>query len=289
MPSTQNGVRRLRLAGEQVEVADDGDGEPVLFLHGGVFSDWFTPVAAQPRLARLRRIRMRRAGYLPGVAPTRPLSIADHARLCALLLEAVGLRSAHVCGHSAGALTAIQLALDAPQCVRSLILLEPAPAGDLATPDEMAAIGPLLGPAFGAVAAGDLDTGFDSFLAAVGGPGARELVEQQLGRDGLAVAVQQTVSLSYESQAVADWRFSAADAARIGQPMLLVDGGRSDEAPFAPRTVQALAAMVPEAEVITLPGVTHLMSLQDPAAIADLIAHFIAETGASGGNSATTS
>ena len=37
-------VRRLRVAGEDVEFTDQGDGEPVLLGHGGVFSDWFVPV-----------------------------------------------------------------------------------------------------------------------------------------------------------------------------------------------------------------------------------------------------
>jgi pimeloyl-ACP methyl ester carboxylesterase len=279
MSAIDGAVRRLQLDGEQLEVIDRGDGEPVLLIHGGVFSDWFAPVAASPQLAELRRIRVRRAGFLPEVAPTRPLSFADHARHCVLLLEALGLHSAHVCAHSSGALIALQLALDVPHAVRSLVLLEPAPAGDLCSPAEVKAVGPLLGPAFAAVAAGELDAGFETFLAAVGGPGARELVEAQLGADGLREAVRQAVTLPYEGQALGDWRFTAADAARIDQPMLLVRGGRSEEvAPFAPRTVTALAAMARHSRVVTLPGVTHLMPLQDPAAIADLIRSFVSET-----------
>lgn len=282
-------VRRLKLDGEQVEVDDRDSGEPVLLIHGGVFSDWFAPAAA-PGLAGLRSIRVRRAGYLPGIAPTRPLGIADHARHCALLLDALGISSAHVCGHSVGALIALQLALDAPMVVRSLVLLEPAPAGDLGSLADAEAAGRLLGPAFGAIAAGELDKGFDAFLAATGGPGGRALVEARLGRDGLRAAVRQAVSLTYERQAVAEWRFTAADAARIGRPMLLVQGGRSAEvAPFAPRTVAALAAMAPQARVVTLPGATHLMPLQDPVAIAELIERFVAELAGSPAETPLTS
>lgn len=35
--------------------------------------------------------------------------------------------------------------------------------------------------------------------------------------------------------------------------------------------------MAPHAPVVTLPGVTHLMPLQDPVAIAELIERFVAD------------
>ena len=278
MASTQDPVRRLRVAGEHIEFADQGDGEPVLLVHGGVFSDWFLPVTHASQLGRYRLIRIRRAGFLDGTAPAVPLSFADHARHCALLLDALGLNDAHVCGHSSGALVALQLALDAPTAVRTLTLLEPAPAGDLAEPADGEAIGRLLGPAIGAAAAGDVDTAFDTFLDAVGGPGGRALVERTLGRDGLHLAVGQARTLTGEVHAVTGWRFTSDDARRITQPLLLVQGGRSHQlAPFAPNTVPTLAAMAPHARVVTLPGVTHLMPLQDPDGVAGLLAQFIAE------------
>jgi pimeloyl-ACP methyl ester carboxylesterase len=206
------------------------------------------------------------------------VSFADHARHCALLLDALGLQDAHVCGHSSGALVALQLALDAPTAVRTLTLLEPAPGGDLGEPADGEAIGRLLGPAIAAAAAGDVDTAFDTFLEAVGGSGARALVERTLGVDGLQMAVGQARTLMGEAQAVTGWRFTSDDASRITQPLLLVQGGRSHElAPFAPSTIPTLAAMAPHARVVTLPGVTHLMPLQDPAGVAALLADFIAE------------
>jgi len=282
MASTQDPVRRLRVAGEEIEFADQADGEPILLVHGGVFSDWFLPMTHASQLAGYRLIRVRRAGFLDGTAPAAPLSFADHARHCALLLDALGLKDAHVCGHSSGALVALQLALDVPTAVRTLTLLEPAPAGDLAEPADGEAIGRLIGPAIAAAAAGDVDTAFDTFLETVGGSGGRALVERTLGVEGLQMAVAQARTLTGEVQAVTGWRFTSDDASRITQPLLLVQGGRSHElAPFAPNTIPALAAMAPQARVVTLPGVTHLMPLQDPAGVAGLLADFIAERVAS--------
>jgi pimeloyl-ACP methyl ester carboxylesterase len=87
---------------------------------------------------------------------------------------------------------------------------------------------------------------------------------------------------------VAGWSFTAAEAARIDKPMLLVRGGRSEQAPFAPRTVEALAAMVPHAEVVTVPGVTHLMPLQAPTVIAELIADFVGKVEAAPASAGST-
>ena len=44
----------------------------------------------------------------------------------------VGFDSAHVVGHSLGGVIALQLALDAPQAVRTLALMEPALMGAIA-------------------------------------------------------------------------------------------------------------------------------------------------------------
>ena len=50
--------------------------------------------------------------------------IADHAADAAALLEHLGLRRAHIAGHSSGAAVAAQLTLDHPAVVRTLTLLE---------------------------------------------------------------------------------------------------------------------------------------------------------------------
>ena len=65
---------------------------------------------------RVRRQQPRRAAT----------SIADQAAQLRSLLAQLGLRRVHLVGHSSGALIALQLALDAPQAVQTLTLLEPA-------------------------------------------------------------------------------------------------------------------------------------------------------------------
>ena len=267
-------VRRLEVGGDVIEYEDRGAGEPILLVHGGVFADWFVPVLRSGALDGFRVVRLRRAGYAEGSEPTTPRSFADHARHCGLVLDALGLARAHVCGHSSGALVGLQLALDRPEVVHSLVLLEPAPGGALGGPVDPAAAD-LIGGAMAAWAAGDPTTGVDRFLTAVGRPDYREVLQQALGPEGYARAVRESAAFPPEVAAVWAWPFGPAEAGRLGGPMLIVEGGRTAEvAVFRPDSVARLVALVPHAHVRVLPGVSHLMPLENPAGVGALIADF---------------
>jgi pimeloyl-ACP methyl ester carboxylesterase len=275
MPHTES-IRRFRVGSDWIEYDDSGDGEPILLVHAGVFSDWFAPVAAESALREFRLIRVRRAGYVAGPAPTGHLTLADHARHCAMLLDDLGIGAAHVCGHSSSALIGLQLALDRPELVHSLVLLDPAPGGDLLGPINAPVIPNVVGPAMAAYAGGDVATGFERFMNAVCGPHHRSVMRDVLGADGYDRAVRESAFFPDEVAAVGEWRFGPADAARIGVPTLLVDGERTAEvAAVRPESVTRLAAMMPHADVVVLPGVSHLMPLEDSRGVARLIADFV--------------
>src|SRR5690349_17953707 len=76
---------------------------------------------------------------------------AEQAADARALLRRLGIERAHVVGHSAGGPIALRLALDAPEFVHSLALLEPAlmdvPSGPL--------FAEAVGPAFRIYQAGD--------------------------------------------------------------------------------------------------------------------------------------
>src|SRR4029453_15351211 len=162
-----------------------GAGEAVCLVHAGVFSAWFAPLFEQPALDGFRVIRPVRPGNGRSPAPSDPASIAAHARRCGELLRGLGVTRAHWVGHSSSCCNGLQLALDAPGLVASLILFEPAkPSG---TRREVAASS-YVGPALAAAAQGDVARAFDVFLRGVGGDGYREALRARLGDDGLAEA-----------------------------------------------------------------------------------------------------
>jgi pimeloyl-ACP methyl ester carboxylesterase len=221
-----------------------------------------------------RVIRIRRAGYTSGSSPTEHLSIAGHAEHCAALLDTLGIEQAHVVGHSSSALMAVELAADRPQLVRSLILVEPAPGGSLASPADTEIGQLVLGPALAAAAAGDVSTAFDTFMRIVCAPDYREVLEAGLGPDGLKGAERDSeFFFGDEVAAVLEWSFDQTAAASVRQPVLLIQGGASP--PPVHDVVALLATWLPHIDVKTVDGADHLLPLRDPATLAEITADFI--------------
>lgn len=271
-------LQSLPVDGGHISYTDTGGpGEVLLLVHAGVFGDWFAPLAAEPALAGFRVIRMRRAGYTGGPAPQRPLTVADHAAHCASLLDAVGVEVAHVVAHSSGSVIALQLALDRPDVVSGLVLGEPPMIYTLTAAEDAevlrTVVGPTVGGAIAAAAAGDVPAAFTRFMTLICGSDHRAVLTAALGANGLARAeTESRYFFADEVRAVGGWAFDEAAASRIRRPTLVVQGG--DSAPPVRRVVARLAAMLPTAEVATIDGENHLLPLRSPAALARLVARF---------------
>src|SRR5205814_3414905 len=118
---------RVRVNGIELEVESQGSGEPLLLVHGSIFGDAYAPLLTEPALKdRYRLIHYHRRGFAGSTHPDAPVSIADQAADALAVLQHLGINQAHVAGHSYGGAIALQLTLDAPAAVHSLILLEPA-------------------------------------------------------------------------------------------------------------------------------------------------------------------
>jgi pimeloyl-ACP methyl ester carboxylesterase len=261
-----------------IDYADGGgEGEPILLVHAGVFGAWFAPLAADPTLDGFRVIRMLRAGYASGPAPTGHVTVADHAAHCAVLLDTLGIEQSHIVGHSFGCVIALQLALDRPDLVSSLILSESPLIPCLAAPDDLeflgTAVGPVIGGAVAAAARGDVATAFEQFMAVICGPDYQTVLRAALGPDSLARAEHDSrFFFGDEIGAVQEWRFDERAAAAIRQPALLVQGGASP--PPVHRLVAHLAAMMPDSEVATIDGDDHLLPLRNPATLGRFVGDF---------------
>lgn len=120
-------MERARVNGVELEYELKGSGEPVLLIHGSHIGRSFLPLLAQPSLTKkYRLIRYHRRGFLDSALARGPVSIKDQAADAQALLEHLGAHRAHVVGHSFGGAIALQLAVDAPTYVHSLVLLEAA-------------------------------------------------------------------------------------------------------------------------------------------------------------------
>ena len=118
---------RALLDDVELEYELHGDGEPVLLIHPGIFADWFTPLLREPALiSRYRLVHYHRVGCAGSSRVAGPVSLARQAAHSRFLMQHLGIARAHVVGHSSSGNIALQLALDAPEVVQSLAILEPA-------------------------------------------------------------------------------------------------------------------------------------------------------------------
>ncbi len=158
-------MQSVNVNGVDLEYEVTGAGEPVLLI-SPVIADGFLPLLAEPALAdRYQLIRYHKRGWVGSTHTPPPVSIADHADDAAALLDHLGLRPAHIAGHSSGAAVAAQLALDHPEYVHTLMLLEPS----LISVPSLGAFFTQVEPALEAYASGDHAGALAIFMSAVSG------------------------------------------------------------------------------------------------------------------------
>jgi 2-hydroxy-6-oxonona-2,4-dienedioate hydrolase len=118
--------RVVHTASGPVEVAEAGEGPPVLVVHGAAGGfDMGLRVGADVLREGFRVIAPSRFGYLGTPMPVHATH-DDQADALADLLDALDVRNAAVLAVSAGAQPATRLALRHPERVRALVLITPA-------------------------------------------------------------------------------------------------------------------------------------------------------------------
>lgn len=267
-------MKRAAVDGLELEYELHGSGEPVVLIHWGVGVTWAEPLLHEPALADgYRLLTYHRAGFAGSGRIQGPISMADHAEHCRLLMRHVGIERAHVVGHSSSAVIALQLALDSPDAVQSLVLMESARP---TPPTEAQAdfVRTFVEPAVQRYRTGDKPGAVDTFFRGVFGSDYREALEQGLpGAFDQAVAAADAF-FTQELRALQEWSFTQEDARRVTQPVLAVLGEHT--APTFPERRQLLVSWLPNAEAYDLPDATHLLHAQNPRVMAEGLAGFFA-------------
>ena len=267
-------MERARIDGVELEYELRGSGQPVVLIHWGVGAVWAEPLLDEPALADgYRLLSYHRAGFAGSGRIEGSISMAEHAEHCRLLMRRVGIERAHVVGHSSSAVIALQLALDFPDAVQTLVLMESArPAPRTETQAEF--VRAFVQPAVERYRAGDRTGAVDMWCRGVFGPDYLGPLEQ-----GLPGALEQAVAaadtfFTQELPAVQQWSFTQEDASRVTHPVLAVLGEHS--APTFPERRDLLLAWLPNVEAFELPDATHLLHAQNPRGMAEGLADFFA-------------
>ncbi len=182
-------MERAAVGGLELEYELRGSGDPVVLIHWGVSATWAEPLLDEPALAdRFRLLTYHRAGFGGSSSIDGPVSMADHAEHCRLLMRQLGIERAHIVGHSSSVAVALQLALDAPDAVQTIVSMDaarPSPPTEL----QAAFRREFVEPAVERYRAGDKEGAVDTFFRGVFGPGYRDPLER-----GLPGAFEQAVS-----------------------------------------------------------------------------------------------
>jgi pimeloyl-ACP methyl ester carboxylesterase len=260
------------VGGAELEFEDHGTGAPIVFIHGSLFGDALAPLSAEPNLRdRFRRVLYHRRGYARSTHSNRPLSMAEQAEDCRLLMLQRGVARAHVVGYSYGGAIALQLALDAPDVVESLAVLEP----PLLNVPSAASFFRSMGPAIQSFQSGESSAAVDAFSRLVFGKEYRRWLDGVLpGAFGQAVVDADTL-FRQEWPALREWLFGPMEGRSISQPTLAVLGEYSPEiAPIFAEGHQLLLEWLPQIESFVLPCAGHGMAMQNPRGLARRLATF---------------
>lgn len=235
-----------------------GDGLPLLLIHAGVADSRMWDPQWETLSAEYRLIRFDMRGWGRSTPPDAPFSHHDDVRL---LLDHLGIESAHVAGVSFGARVAIDFALAYPQRVRSLILGAPNVGGMEPAPEVQA-----------------FSEKEDAYLAAGDLAAATQLNIDfwVIGPVRLAYEVDAAVRQSvYEMQQAA---FAIAlppnfaphglqppAAGRLSEIRVptLVLAGDTDQ-PSVIEAARRLAADLPRAQLVIRPNVGHMVTMERP-------------------------
>jgi pimeloyl-ACP methyl ester carboxylesterase len=265
-------MERAKVNGVELEYEVRGAGEPVLLIDM-LIADCFVPLLPEPALARdYQLIRYHKRGWVGSTHTPPPVSIGQHATDAAALLEHLGVRRAHVVGHSTGASIGAQLALDHPEKVHTLTLMEPTlvslPLGE--------AFLKAAGPVFEAYRSGDHSGAFAMFAAAASGLDwemCRAMLEERIPGVVTQSVKDADTFFGVELPALTEWTFGPAEAALIRRPVLSVIG--ADTQPMWVEIAAFLRSSLPHVEELTIEGVGHLLQMQRPEPVARGIAQFL--------------
>lgn len=257
-------TKRGRIGVSTRGLGSDGDGLPILFLHG-VGSD---RTVWHPQLDRFGATRGAIAADYPGYGESDPVPDAtrtDYAEAMIALLDALQIGRAHVCGLSLGGIVAMLMALDHPDRIASLVLA------------DTFAVHP------------DGRTIHDGSLAALDEMGMAGLVNSRVDRllgdeppEGLRDEVIATMARidpdAYRLGARAVWLADLSErVAAIDCPTLVLCGSADVVTP--PALSDALEAAIPRARRADIAQAGHLPNAERSTAFNRIVEDFIAGLG----------
>jgi proline iminopeptidase len=262
--------------------AESGQGPALLFLHGGPgLSDYADLLA--PELGGWRVVHYQQRGLPPSTVDD-PFTVEQHVADAIAVLDARGVDRAVVVGHSWGVHLALHLAVAHPERIVGLVLIDgPGVTGDGGITEMGQALIDRLAPGgqdrlqeiAGRMAAdGPTDDAVTEQTALLwpgyfAEPAAAPPSPPTMRVS--AAAYMGTIASMFEHLASG----FAESISGITMPVIFVLG---EQSPMPNAQGEPAAALIPSAQVRTIPAAGHLPWVEQPGCIADALASLLATT-----------
>jgi 3-oxoadipate enol-lactonase len=250
--------------GTRLRYQTSGRGPAVVLIHGGLVDSRLWDEQMKPLSKRFRVVRYDLRGYGRSAAPTAQFWPTEDLRA---LLDFLKIEKATIVGLSLGGIIAADFALEHPDRVERLVLVGAGLRGDKQPPDEKSMNAYRVGAAEGP------EKYFEAFLQAdlLAGlrdrPKAREAMRRMMVENHKALAYLRTgLSQSPEPPTIE----------RLGQikaPTLVIIG--SLDSMNLRNIADTLAANIPGARKVTIPGASHHPPVETPAEFNRVLLDFL--------------
>jgi pimeloyl-ACP methyl ester carboxylesterase len=243
-----------------------GEGSPVLLIHGWGYGLWGWEPVARPLAARYRVVAFDNRGVGGSDIPPGPYTVTDMAEDAVAVLDAAGLRTAHVIGTSLGGMIAQEVALDFPDRVDRLVLACTTPGGPgaYAMPRQTVR---LLEEAQSL----EPQVALRRFVANALAPGAPEELVERIYSYRQA---QRPDPAGWHAQGAAGAGFDASERlGAIAAPTLVLHG--TADGVVDPRNSELLAERIPDARLDWFEGCGHLFFWEQPDRFVEVVTEFL--------------
>jgi pimeloyl-ACP methyl ester carboxylesterase len=261
MPAQQVPVDDITLAYREC-----GNGYPVVFISGFASTmDMWNPPVLSAIAGHYRVIVFDNRGMGYSGSSGRPYSIPQFARDTALLMDALGITSAHILGHSMGASIARELALAHPERVNGLVLVsgECRHDGPPVRPEILAQLTDKRGT-MQEVAGRMFSLLFPPAWLSAHDPWQYcPEVDEPITEENVA----------RQARAFLSWNGSYDRLGEIRSPALIVTG--MDDVVIPPGNSRILHAQIPGAELVEIPGAGHGLMYQEPDRFSEYVLDFL--------------
>jgi len=267
------GVKAVSINGYDMAYVEQGQGIPVVLIHGAIIDYRVFRNQLEPFGDKYRAMAVSLRHYYPEPwnGQGDGFSERQHAADIAAFIKSLNAGPVHVLGHSRGGIIAALVAKQYPDTVRTLVLVEPGLFRILGPADPSATVGlARTDKTLQWFDKGEIENGLQFFVDDANGAGtwkARTESERQITRDN-AWTLKGEFSGRPEP-------FDCADAGQIKVPVLLVGADRSP-AVFG-RVMDVLAPCLKQLQRVTIPNASHMMVRTNPSAFNEAVLGFLAQ------------